>query len=366
MLRGLPDESVHCCVTSPPYLGIRHYGVGAASGEIGSESSMAEHLAILVDVFREVRRVLRRDGTCWVNYGDSYASGGNGGGGSFAKDHIRIAEQGTSKNEATRKGKRGVEGAIKRKDLMMLSNRLAIALQDDGWYVRQENVWFKTNAMPDSAADRPGCAHEKVWMLTRSAKYFYDAVAVRTPLRPKSLSFVNASRGAGKATADPLATNSRSANMAKDMPVRLMRGETRDTYGRHTLDENIPDGQRRDKQRGHSRRHVGFNERWVAMSKEEQQAAGANLRNVWPIATANFPDGHFAVMADEIAEICIKAGCPKGGTVLYPFLGAGTTAVVSDRLGMDCIGIELNHGYVEMARRRVTRDAPLLAEVSVG
>lgn len=317
-LRELPDESVHCVVTSPPYWGLRDYG---EPGQIGLEPTLADHIQVLVLVFREVRRVMRQDATLWLNYGDGYAHGGNGS---------RDPEQWPKQSRNDHRIEHAKKHAGKPKDLLMMANRLAIALQDDGWWVRSEIIWAKPNPMPESVQDRPTNAHEKIWLLSKSARYYYDAEAVRT--QRTSSEDANGFRGGSYVGGQP--------------GPRTQRGN-----------------KRIDKQRGHSRRHAGFNDRWDQMTTAEQQAAGANLRNVWNIATKPFPEAHFATFPPALVEPCIKAGCPEGGTVLDPFGGSGTTGLVADRFGRDAILVELNREYAEMARRRIEGDAPLFTEV---
>ena len=251
-LATLPDESVHCCVSSPPYWNLRSYG--GDPGMIGLEPTFDEHLENLLAVFREVWRVLREDGTLWLNYGDSYAGGNGGDGGHGA----------TPKGGLIHKRRRPAHG--KPKDLMMMPARVAMALQADGWWLRSEIVWAKPNPMPESATDRPTSAHEKVFLLSKSARYFYDHVAVRTPMKEASIARLNQDNFENQ-TGGP-----------KDAKIG-------NRSHRKTV-ENIK--RRFDKQRGHSRRHAGFNDRWDAMSKAEQQAGGANLRNVWTVATHPF------------------------------------------------------------------------------
>jgi len=291
VLRSLPDQSVHCCVTSPPYFGLRDYGV---AGQIGLEKTPNAFVDEMVAVFREVRRVLRDDGTLWLNLGDSYGAG---------------------------------------KQKMLMPAKVALALQADGWVLRQDNVWFKKRPMPESVSDRTTCAHEFVFHFSKSETYFYDAEAVRTQLAPSSVSRlaqnVDAQAGSNRV---PGKTNGSMKAVARS-----------------------------DKQRGHTRRHAGFNERWDALPKAEQMAGGANLRSVWHLAPPNFREAHFATMPEDLAEICIKAGCPDDGTVLDPFGGAGTTGLVADRLQRDAVLIELNPEYAAMARRRIDGDAPLFA-----
>ena len=489
-LAELSADSIDCCVTSPPYYGLRDYGV---AGQIGLEETPDAYIAELVGVFREVRRVMKSSGTLWLNLGDSYA-----GGGGFS---VGAPSTATSKS-----GKYGVTGAlksggikplgpVKAKDLLMIPARVALALQqpyyagvikderdriwlaamvdgegcfyihrrkagddsgakftkadgtqmsylrtkdsfapafevantseaivarcmaiakcgsisrqdkdrrqplyrwtvrcDDaraiareiypylvakqqqcriicgapasgataeagwlglkalhsgsttdadfkapesmnepGWWLRSEIIWSKLNPMPESVTDRPTSAHEKIYLLAKSERYFFDADAVREEW-----------------TCD-----------RDDMREKGVRtGTAYLQQGAVASNTKKP-----DKQRGHSRRHAGFNDRWDAMSKVEQQAMGRNIRNVWTIATQPYADAHFATFPPSLIEPCIKAGCPKGGTVLDPFGGAGTTGLVADRLERNAILIELNPEYAVMAEKRIRGDAPLFADV---
>jgi len=351
VLRSMPDESVHCVVTSPPYWGLRDYGV---DGQLGLEPTLAEHIETMVGVFEEVRRVLRSDGTLWLNYGDCYASTPNGRSAADTKalgdDDRTFRDKPFSTVGPIDRGKRTAKrwgggnlpatGFLKPKDLCMVPNRIAIALQDAGWWVRSEIIWHKPNPMPESVTDRPATAHEKIWLLSKSARYFYDAEAVREPAAESSLA-------------------------RWDQDIARQEGSDRAHAGGRTNGRlKAVGGPKKDKQRGHGRRHAGFNDCWDAMSKEEQQENGRNCRNVWTIATKPFSEAHFATFPPDLAERCIKAGCPKGGTVLDPFGGAGTTGLVASRLQRDSILIELNPEYAEMARRRIQDDAPLLTEVA--
>lgn len=350
-LAELPDESVHCVVTSPPYWGLRDYGV---PGQLGMEPTLGEHIETMVAVFREVRRVLRKGGTVWLNYGDCYATAPNGRSAADTKatgnddrtfrdkpfstvGPIQMRSNGGEGQHFDRRG-----GTLKPKDLCMVPNRLAIALQDDGWWVRSEIVWAKPNPMPESVSDRPTSSHEKVWLLTKSARYFYDADAVRIGLAEASIQ-----------------------RLAQDVDAQA--GSARANGGTKTNGSmKAVGGQRKtDKQRGHSRRHDGFNDRWDAMPKAEQQSMGANLRNVWNIATKPFSEAHFATFPPELAERCIKAGCPSDGVVMDPFGGSGTVGLVADRLGRSAILIELNPAYAEMARRRIEADSGMFSDIKV-
>ncbi|MCZ7644359.1 MAG: site-specific DNA-methyltransferase [Planctomycetota bacterium] len=330
VLRTLPAESVHCCVTSPPYFGLRDYGV---AGQIGLEATPDAFVAVLVAVFREVRRVLRDDGTLWLNLGDSYASSppGNSTKGVSAKSGLNGVNGASGKyrdtldaGHATKRDTSKVSG-LKPKDLIGIPWRVAFALQADGWWLRQDIIWSKPNPMPESVRDRCTKAHEYVFMLSKSARYHYDAEAV-----------AEACVWAGQ-------------NRTDDGPVPS------------AMPSAAPHrGLRKDKQRGHGRRHAGFNERWDAMPKAEQCSGTRNKRSVWEIATEPFPEAHFATYPTALVELCILAGCPKGGTVLDPFSGAGTTGLVAARLGRGFVGIELNPEYVALAKRRCC--GPLFAE----
>ncbi len=330
MLATLPDESVHCIVSSPPYWRQRDYGM---DGQLGLEQTPEAFIDRLVAIFREARRVLRKDGTCWVNMGDKWASGGNGGGGSFMEDR---GEAWAHAKES--KGWRSPPAGYKDKDLVGIPWMMAFAMRADGWYLRQCNIWAKPNGMPESVRDRSTASHEYVFQFAKNNDYWYDCDAARTPAQPSS-----------------------ETRLAQN--VEAQAGSDRANGGAKT-NGPMKAVARSDKQRGHSRRHAGFNERWDSMPVAEQMANGANLRSVWWISPAQYREGHYAVMPDALAEICIVAGCPVGGTVLDPFGGAGTTGLVADRLQREAILIELNPEYAAMAEKRIIGDAPLFADVA--
>ena len=386
VLQACPTGHVHCVVTSPPYWGLRDYGV---PGMIGLEDTFDEHLAVLVDVFREVWRVLRDDGTLWLNYGDFYyGSWGNyaptGEGGQRAKHTERLPRP--AYEDTTRRPPQTRPSSIfKKKDLMLMPARVAMALQADGWFLRSEIVWVKKSAMPESVKDRPANAHEKVFLLTKHPKYFYDSVAVlRDRTHPDNPTF----RPGAYVNQRGVQTN------AERTEGQTYEGHKRDT----------------DK--------------------------GANLRNVWTLSHEPFIEAHFATFPTKLVEPCIKAGTSekgacvtcgapwtrdatdtpgykeqkqhrknvvdpeKGGelvntafsktpqivreivtrgwkpsctcqgadvqpcVVLDPFGGSGTTALVADRLGRDALIIEINKEYAEMARTRIDNDNPLFAGTS--
>ena len=304
VLRTLPDASVHCCVTSPPYWGLRDYGV---DGQLGLEETPQQFVAGMCAVFEEVRRVLRPDGVCWVNMGDSYASHGAGGAGK---------ELAYMPANAERRARKAPDG-LKPKDLVGIPWRLAFALQDAGWWLRSDCIWHKPNPMPESVTDRPTKAHEYVFLLTKSARYFYDEAAVRVEYSEKS----------GPQLARPY--------MGMSCPD-YAKGRAQD-----------PSETKR------------------RCMESMERRGGANLRTVWTIPTQPFAGSHFATFPEALAERCIRAGCPEDGTVLDPFAGSGTTGAVALKLGRRFVGIELNPAYAEMARQRIDAVAPLFARCEV-
>ncbi|MAH45793.1 hypothetical protein CMI37_08175 [Candidatus Pacearchaeota archaeon] len=288
--RALPfdDGCAHTCVTSPPYFGLRDYG---HDGQIGLDDSLDEYVRDLVQVFQDVRRVLRDDGTLWLNLGDSYASTTKGSGGASAKQ---------DSNAGSRYSPRRVDlpDGVKPKDLMGIPWRVAFALQADGWYLRSDIIWHKTNPMPESVKDRPTKGHEYLFLLSKSERYFYDADAIKEP-----------------------ASQSKAGNK-----VRHCHDGTR---------------WRAD--------HLGASIPWV------NGGQGRNKRSVWTVTTTSYKGAHFATYPPDLIEPCILAGSPDHGTVLDPFTGSGTTGAVAIKHGRRFIGTELNSDYGDLARERMTR-----------
>jgi DNA modification methylase len=282
VLASLPADSVDCVVTSPPYWGLRDYG---NDGQLGLERTPEEYVANMVAVFREVRRVLKPSGTCWLNLGDSYAGGGNGGGGSFAKDGIRTPMAGTDKNKrpAWKLGGNQVTAGLKPKDLVGIPWRVAFALQADGWYLRSDIIWSKPNPMPESVTDRPTKAHEYLFLLTKSPRYFFDADAVREP------------------NVEPTGNGGWQNAIRQGDPDRYQ--------GRYT--PNKTEG------------GAGGSK---FMRGEHVHTGGRNIRSVWNIATRPYPGAHFAVFPPELPERCIKAGSSEKG--VCPECGAPWERVV--------------------------------------
>jgi DNA modification methylase len=380
-LATLPDNSVDLCVTSPPYWMFRNYDV---EGQIGMEPTLAEHLEGLVAVFEDVRRVLKPHGSLFLNYGDCYATTPNGRSAADSKE--------LSGDDRTFRDKPGstIGGGIKPKDLLMIPNRLAIALQEAGWWVRAEIIWGKTNPMPDSSgSQRPATAHEKIFWLAKS-----DDAPIWRARDTGELSFAPDLSQRCPLITDPDRVGARWLNIGTFYDANaVLQGRTsvqetrgRETSGRHTLGEAIPEAQRRrikapdgwdtgpggpgshhrqGREKGKTRtvdpRHVDhINHTGIANTPRGE---GRYLRNyepaaldVWEMAIEPFRDAHFATFPTELARRAILAGCPVGGTVLDPFLGAGTTAMVADRLQRNCIGIELNPAYADIARRRIDGD----------
>ena len=299
----LAAGTVQCCVTSPPYYGLRNYGV---DGQIGLEPTGADYVATLVAVFREVHRVLRDDGVLWLNIGDSY-NAYNGGAGPKST----LSKTQTEQRPRLATGFGLNDKSLKPKDLMMIPARVALALQADGWWLRSDIIWAKPNPMPESVTDRPTKSHEYVFLLTKSARYYWDAEAVR------------------EANTD-------------DMLRRSALGHTRGANGK--VDASRCDA---DTLRGEQAKPILAN--------------GRNIRSVWTIATQSFPDAHFATFPEKLVEPCIKAGSKPGDLVLDPFAGSGTVGKVALRFNRRFVGVDLNPAYVQMARARLTDVQPRLA-----
>lgn len=299
-LKTMADQSVQTCVTSPPYYGLRDYG---HDGQIGLEETPEAYVVRLVEVFREVRRVLRDDGTLWLNLGDSYARSGG--------TDRKISSTGKVGNtlktlELLPCRKQTPPIGVKEKDLLGIPWMVAFALRADGWYLRQDIIWHKPNPMPESVTDRCTKAHEYVFLLTKRARYFYDADAIKEE---------------GVIPAGTLAAKG-SAERASQPGVNSRPPEYK-----------LYDGTR-------------------------------NARSVWTITTQPYSGAHFATMPPALAERCIKAGSKPGDTVLDPFGGAGTTGLVADRLNRSAILCELNPNYAALANTRIKEDAPLFSEVA--
>jgi len=299
VLREMDEGSVQTCVTSPPYWGLRDYG---EAGQIGLEPTPGEYVARLVDVFREVRRVLRDDGTLWLNLGDSYAAGGSGPPGAFSTLLGNGHTGGGRKTKQVAAVTRRAAGGLKPKDLVGIPWRVAFALQEDGWWLRSDIVWSKPNPMPESITDRPTRSHEYVFLLAKSARYFYDHIAVREPLSSTPEQYLRA----GKSVRE-----NHALGAVAGRPLGPSSFAT------------VPDGR--------------------------------NARSVWTITTKPYSGAHFATFPPEIPERCIKAGSAEGDLVLDPFSGAATTALVARSLGRRAVGIDLNAEYLDISAERLSQ-----------
>jgi DNA modification methylase len=284
-LRKLPSGSVHCCVTSPPYWQLRDYGV---DGQLGLERTVGEYLAAMVRVFREVRRVLRDDGTLWLNLGDTYVS-------SWPCSQVKKVRLGSMKRKRTRL----IDG-LKEKDMAGVPWRVALALQTDGWYLRSDIIWHKPNALPESVKDRPTRAHEYVFLLSKSRRYYYDVDAIREPCGQEG--------------------------RRKRLPPW--------SAPRYGARGNSPLDQR---------------------TGPAMHPKGRNKRTVWTIPVRGYRGAHTATFPEKLVEPCILASCPIEGTVLDPFAGVGTTLVVASHLNRNSLGIELNPDYSHSAREHVQK-----------
>lgn len=294
MLRFVKAKSVNTCITSPPYYNLRDYGT---PGQIGMEETPEKYIESLVMVFREVWRVLRADGTLWINIGDSYATSS----GPQPPTNTRNSQGHTEKR---------VPSGYKRKDLIGIPWLLAFALQKDGWYLRQDIIWHKTNTMPENVRDRCVKSHEYIFLLSKSARYYFDAAAI----------------------SEPVTGESTKRYLACEGQQEIFFGGKK--YGADRSEETR-----------------------TKSGKAYRPKPYRNKRDVWSVATAGFKGAHFATFPEKLVEPCVLAGSPPGGMVLDPFAGSGTTGVVAKRLGRNFVGVELNPEYKKMAEDRIAAAA---------
>ena len=340
-LRDLPADSVNCCITSPPYWGLRDYGV---AGQLGLEVTPELYVWHMVQVFREVRRVLRSDGTLWLNLGDSYNS----------QPWQRKPEDKVGTKQSTNSGSNDTGSRncpnLKPKDLIGIPWRVAFALQEDGWWLRSDIIWAKPAPMPESVTDRPTRSHEYIFLLAKSEKYYCDMEAVKEPAangelfngdydKPGVLFGTATRNGRIDPAAEPKSWNGSSFTGERDV----------------LLHPNVGRKSRPSKAKG------SFNGKTEAMAETGQNAFRAvtemrNLRDVWMVGPQPFPEAHFATFPPRLIEPCVIAGCPVGGLVLDPFTGAGTTALVAKEHGRRFVGTELKREYCEIAARRLSQE----------
>ena len=305
-LKNFPDESINCSITSPPYYGLRDYH---KKEQIGREKTVEEYLDRLINVFREVRRVLKKDGTCFIVIGDSYA-------GTSSKKEQRDPKYPKGRNGQNPSITQKVLG-YKSKDLMGIPWRLAFALREDGWYLRSDIIWHKENAMPEACRDRPTRSYEHIFLLSKSPRYYYDYDSLAEPM--KEVSKKRYVRGRSK---ENKYLNENSG--AKIQKINEARG-----YGQYKGD-NIPQFR--------------------------------NKRDIWTINTTSFRGNHYAAFPPKLAEICMIAGCPKDGIILDPFIGSGTVGLVSLLHNRKYIGIELNEEYVNLTKKRIETEVKKLGK----
>lgn len=331
-LKELKSESIDCCITSPPYYGLRNYG---HEKQIGLENSPQEYIANLINVCREIKRVLKKNGTFWLNLGDSYnnaTSGGNGATGGLDKSTLSSGMPPVN----TTPTKKSTDPNLKPKDLMGIPWRTALALQDDGWWLRQDIVWNKLNPMPESVTDRCTKSHEYVFLLTKSAHYYFDHESIKEPITHSS--------------AIRLAQNIAEQKGSNRVPGKV-NGNMK-AVGRKQFDIRHAAGGTNMKGHGAATKPDGTPFDYVLSGKR-------NKRSVWNVATKSYKGAHFATFPVNLIIPMIKAGCPEGGIVLDPFFGSGTTGLAAKKLGRRYLGIELNEEYVQLAKDRLAQETLL-------
>lgn len=321
-LKTLPDKYVNCCVTSPPYFGLRDYG---HEGQIGLEETPEQYISKMVEVFREVKRVLMDDGTLWLNIGDSYASSTKGSGCPSKKQLSNYGSRYESKK---------FNHGVKNKDLIGIPWMLAFALRADGWYLRQDIIWHKPNPMPESVTDRCTKSHEYIFLLSKSQRYYYDHNAIKQLMADASFERLN---------------QNIELQLGSDRVPGKRNGRMKAVRANGIVRDRLLDYDSKEKQLRDCVKRGGFEKEKDLPLPE----ALANKRSVWTVTTKPFSEAHFATFPEDLIVDCIKAGCPEGGIVLDPFMGAGTTALVSRKLNRNYVGFELNEEYIRIANKRL-------------
>ena len=315
-LRSLPDNCINCCVTSPPYYGLRDYG---SDKQIGLEKTPEEYIQKLVAVFHEVKRVLKDDGTLWINIGDSYAGSMKGAAG--YPDNAMNYKQGTNRGTLGKATLVKQCTGCKPKDLIGIPWMLAFALRADGWYWRDTIIYSKPNPMPESVKDRTTKSHEYILMFSKSRKYYYDYKSIQTKARESSLQRLE--QDIEKQQGSERVPGKRNGYMKA---VGRKPRKNIDVRGGNQGNGDIPN------------------------------AIMVNKRSVWTVAVTPMKEAHFATFPEKLIVDCIKAGCPECGVVLDPFMGSGTTAIVSRKLDRNYIGFEVNPDYVKIAEDRIYKE----------
>lgn len=336
-LKLLDDNSIDCCVTSPPYWGLRDYGV---EKQLGLEDTPEEYVENMVKVFREVKRVLKEDGTLWLNLGDSYAGGGNNRGNNSPISNKQASNKGaTGQCSSHAKNIRKIEG-IKRKELIGIPWMVAFALRADGWYLRQDIIWNKPNAMPESVKDRCTKSHEYIFLLTKNSKYYFNSDLIRELNQDK----YDGKRGTTK-TRTKFQSAMRTMSDKEEMKKYSTQGRNKRTVW--NVEEQID---------------------FIETLSDELECYGIDKNiieealfnscimkfgTVWNIPTKPFKGAHFATYPPDLIEPCILAGCREGGIVLDPFMGSGTTGLVAKQQNKNYIGFEMNNDYCDIANKRI-------------
>lgn len=298
ILKTLEEKSIHSCVTSPPYFGLRDYGT---KGQIGLETTPEEYISKILAVFSQVKRVLRDDGTLWLNLGDSYWNNFGGGSSTMTTGNAQAVKTRGRSNKPK-------HSYLKIKDLIGIPWLVALALQKDGWYLRQDIIWQKLNPMPESVTDRCTKSHEYIFLLSKSPKYYFDHEAIRE-----------------------------KGVMSKGDSAGVKQKDTRTTHGL-----------------GGGNSGLNAAKQKLAAELAEKGYNTRNKRSVWTVNTKPFKEAHFATFPIDLIEPCILAGCPENGTVLDPFFGAGTTGIVCIKNKRNYLGIELNQDYINIAKKRIS------------
>ncbi|WP_212692497.1 DNA-methyltransferase [Vallitalea guaymasensis] len=332
-LKLIDDNSIDCCITSPPYWGLRDYGV---DGQIGLEDTLQKYIENMVQVFREIKRVLKKDGTVWLNLGDSYVGTGGDRKKAVLNPVFYQQQQHNPKGGRYEKIQELKKINLKPKDLIGIPWRIAFALQDDGWYLRSDIIWSKSNCMPESAKDRPTKAHEYIFLLSKSRKYYYDYQSIMEPIAASTIQRLSQDienqKGSDRANGGSKRNGAMKAVIGKGNSKTFRGG------GSYTKGQSFNNSSTSERE-SHGN---AVNENGVR-----------NKRTVWTVSTSQFKQAHFATFPEKLIEPCVFAGCPKNGIVLDPFMGSGTTALVAWENNRNYIGFELNNDYKDISQKRL-------------
>lgn len=340
VLKTLPDNSIDCCVTSPPYYALRDYGI---EGQLGLENTPEEYIAKMTEVFMEVYRVLKPEGTLWLNIGDSYWGGGwrNAQFNEHSGD-LQKGSKGTYCSE-TMPACKGNQGVYKPKDLIGIPWMLAFALRSAGWYLRQDIIWAKNNPMPESVTDRCTKSHEYIFLLSKSQKYYFNHEAIQEPAVSLDDLKRRIKNGVEEWKTDK-AKDTYAVSGTGRSRTELYSKKKMPKFGGNKYGENDDT---------HFSTYSGNEGQPQTQGEGEEEVYVRNKRDVWQVNVKPCKEAHFATYPPDLVRPCILAGCPEGGVVLDPFMGSGTTALVAKGIGRDYIGIELNPEYKAIAERRL-------------